>query len=54
MNKRRETVLKHLNFFNKIINELLVVDVKINEEDKVTSQYTFTDIRSYHHQHALG
>jgi len=27
--------LEHLNFFNKVINELLTVDVKINEEDKV-------------------
>ena len=29
------TVLEHLNFFNKIISELLTVDVKIDEEDKV-------------------
>jgi len=28
------TVLEHLNFFNKIINELLVVNIKINKEDK--------------------
>ena len=28
------TMLKHLNFFNKIIIDLLAVDVKINEEDK--------------------
>ena len=28
------TVLDHLNFFNKIIIELLTIDVKINEEDK--------------------
>ena len=28
-------VLKYLNFFNKIINERLTVDVKIDEEDKV-------------------
>ena len=28
------TVLKHLNFFKKIISELLAVDVKIDEEDK--------------------
>ena len=27
-------VLEHLNFFNKVISELLAVDVKINEEDK--------------------
>ena len=29
------TVLEHLNFFNKIINELLAGDVKIDEEDKM-------------------
>ena len=28
------TVLEYLNFFNKIIIELLTVDVKIDEEDK--------------------
>jgi len=28
-------VLEHLNFFNKVINELLTVDVKIDEKDKV-------------------
>jgi len=33
------TVLEHLNFFNKIIRELLVVDVKIDEEDKVLKKY---------------
>jgi len=33
MNKRT-AVLEHLNFFNKVISELLVVDVKIDEEDK--------------------
>ena len=27
-------VLEHLNFFNKVINKLLAVDVKIDEEDK--------------------
>ena len=27
-------VLEHLNFFSKVINEFLVVDVKIDEEDK--------------------
>jgi len=26
--------LEHLNFFNKVIGELLPVDVKIDEEDK--------------------
>ena len=30
----KTTVLEHLNFFNKVISELLPVDVKINEEDK--------------------
>jgi len=28
-------MLEHLNFFNKIISELLTINVKINEEDKV-------------------
>ena len=32
--KKETTVLEYLNFFNKIINELLAVDVKIDEEDK--------------------
>ena len=32
MNKKT-TVLEHLNFFNKVINELLAVDVEIDEED---------------------
>ena len=27
-------VLDHLNFFNKVINKLLAVDVKIDKEDK--------------------
>ena len=27
-------MLEHLNFFNKIISELLTIDVKIDEEDK--------------------
>ena len=27
-------VLEHLNFINKVISELLAVDVKINEKDK--------------------
>jgi len=26
--------LEHLNFFNKVINEFLAIDVKIDEEDK--------------------
>ena len=28
-------VLEHLNFFNKIISELLAIDVKIDKEDKM-------------------
>ena len=32
--KEGTAVLKYLNFFNKVINELLAVDVMINEEDK--------------------
>jgi len=31
--KQGTVVLKHLNYFNKIISELLAVDVKIDEED---------------------
>ena len=27
-------LLEHINFFNKVISELLAVDVKIDEEDK--------------------
>ena len=34
--KEGTVVLEHLNFFNKIICEFLVVDVKIDEEDKVS------------------
>jgi len=30
----RTTVLEHLKFFNKVISELLPVDVKIDEEEK--------------------
>ena len=29
-----KVVLEHLNFFNNIISELQIVDVKIDEEDK--------------------
>ena len=32
--KEETTVLEHLNFLNKIINEHLAFDVKIDEEDK--------------------
>ena len=32
--KEGTTVLEHLNFFKKVINEILAVDVKIDEEDK--------------------
>jgi len=31
----RTAVLDHLKFFNKVINELLTVDIKMYEEDKV-------------------
>ena len=30
--KEGTAVLEHLNFFNKVINELLVVDVKIDKD----------------------
>jgi len=32
--KKGTTVLKYLNFLNKVISELLAIDVKIDEEDK--------------------
>jgi len=32
--KEKTAMLEHLNFFNKVIRELLVVDVKINEKNK--------------------
>ena len=31
--KEGTAVLEHLNFFNKVISELLTVDVKIDEDD---------------------
>jgi len=42
------TLLEHLNFFNKVINELLAVDVKIDEEDKALILLSSL-IRSYDH-----
>ena len=30
----RTAVLDHLKFFNKVINELLTVDIKIDQENK--------------------
>ena len=39
--KEGTTVLGHLNFFNKVISELLTIDVKIDMEDNVdTSQFS--------------
>ena len=35
----RTTVLEHLNFFNKAINELLTVDIKIDKEDKALDTF---------------
>ena len=32
--KEGTILLKHLNFFNKVISELLAVNVKIDEENK--------------------
>ena len=32
--KEGTSMLEHLNCFNKVINELLTVDVKIDEENK--------------------
>ena len=34
MHEGRDNVLEHLNFFNKVISELLPVDVKIDKEDR--------------------
>jgi len=34
MHERRDSSVRALNFFNKVICELLTVDVKIDEEDK--------------------
>ena len=38
--------LKHLNFFYKVISELLAFDVKIDEEDKVLIFLSFL-LQSY-------
>ena len=40
--------LEHLNFFNKVINELLTVDVKIDEEDKALILFSSLS-QSYDH-----
>ena len=40
--------MEQLNFFNKIISELLVVDVKIDEEDKVLILLSLLS-KSYEH-----
>ena len=41
-------VLEHLNFFNKVIGELLTVDVKINEENKLLILLSLI-LQSYDH-----
>jgi len=41
-------VLKYLNFFNKVMNELLVVDVKIDEENKALI-FLSSLLQSYDH-----
>ena len=46
--KEKTMVLKHLNFFNKIINELLAVDVKIDNENKALILFTWLP-ESYDH-----
>jgi len=47
-------VLEHLNFFNKVISELLTVDVKIYKEDKASILLSslLQYIQSYRHYHA--
>ena len=51
--KERTVVLEHLNFFNKVISELLTVDVKIDEEDKTSILLSslLQYIQSYRHYH---
>jgi len=46
--KEGAVVLKHLNFFNKVISELLTIDVKIDEEDKALILLSFL-LESYDH-----
>ena len=42
------TVLEYLNFFNKLINELLAVDIKIDREDKALI-FLSSLLQSYDH-----
>ena len=44
--KEGTKVLKHLNFFNKIISELLAVDVKIDEDKYFSVRFQSHTIRS--------
>ena len=46
--KEGTTVLEHLNFFKKVISELLTVDIKIDEEDKVSILFSSLSL-SYDH-----
>ena len=46
--KEGTTVLEHLNFFNKVISELLAVDVKIDEEEKALILLSLL-LESYNH-----
>jgi len=39
--KKVTVIWEHLNFFNKIISELLAIDVKINEKDKALILLSF-------------
>jgi len=45
--KEETTTLEHLNFFNKIISELLAVNVKIDEEDKALIFFSCVDISQF-------
>ena len=40
--------MEHLNFFNKVISELLTIDVKIDEKDKALILLSFI-LESYDH-----
>ena len=42
--KEETAVLEHVNFFNKVISELLAVDVKIDEENKALIPVSYTHL----------
>ena len=46
--KQGTKVLEHLNFFNKVISELLAIDILINEKDKALIHLSLLS-QSYDH-----